>query len=220
MPIDQNMPEAYQKGFIYFCDLKINVNKNVLIPRIETEKIVDLVKEFVNKNNIKNVQIIDVGTGSGCISIALAKNLTDAKITAIDISNEALEVAVQNSSTNKVNNQIEFVQNDLLNNYYKAADIIVSNLPYIPSDYIKQLEESVKNYEPILALDGGKDGFDLYRRLFTQIIENKTNPKLIIIEIDDTQNELAVSESKKYFPDKKIELINDKYGYPRFVSIS
>jgi len=216
-------PEAYQKGYILFCDLEILVNENVLIPRIETEKIVELVENYINENSKRlsnEINILDIGTGSGCIAIALAKIIKHAKITAIDISEKALEVAKTNAKKHNVENKIEFVQNDLLSEYNKKHDIIVSNLPYIPTDYIQNLNDSVKKFEPILALDGGKEGFELYRKLFKQIIYNDINPKFIIIEFDDTHSEIALIEGKKYFPNHHVSIKKDKYGYDRFLSIS
>lgn len=216
----KDYPEAYRRGFIYFYDLKFKVNQNVLIPRIETEKIIDIVKEYISDTNLENkISILDVGTGSGCIAITLAKNIENTQVTAIDISKEALEVAKMNAINNHIDNKIKFFQNDLLQNFIVPQDIIVSNLPYIPTDYISHLDSSVKDYEPLLALDGGKDGFDLYRRLFAQIINNKINPKLIIIEFDDTHAELALIEGKKYFPNHTVKIENDKYKYPRFLII-
>jgi len=219
MQIDKDYPEAYKRGYILFCDLEIKVNEDVLIPRIETESIVDIVENYVRQNNLKETNILDVGTGSGCISIVLAKRIEDTQITAIDISNKALEVAKENVREYNLENRIEILQNDLLDNYNTPHDIIVSNLPYIPTDYIEKLDKSVKDFEPRIALDGGKEGFDLYRRLFKQIIDNNINPKLIVIELDDSHIDVALNEGRKYFPRYKIRIEKDKYNYGRFLVI-
>jgi release factor glutamine methyltransferase len=215
MPDDANIPEQYKNGFAEFHGLKFIVTSDVLIPRIETEQIVD---EVVNSNAGSN--ILEVGTGSGCISISIAKLMPTAKILATDISDKALDVAKTNAKYHNMNQQITFVKSDLLNNVQaSAADIIVANLPYIPSSRIDNLDSSVKDYEPHIALDGGEDGFEIYRRLFAQITEKSIIFKLLLAEIDETHSEIAQKESAKYFPEAKIKIVQDLFGYDRFISI-
>lgn len=213
-------PEAYQKGYILFNDLKIFVNQNVLIPRIETQELSEYIIKYIN-STIKNkhLKIAEVGTGSGCISIDLAKRIKNVDITAIDISTKALEVAKFNAKYHNVKGKIKFIDNDLLSKIKGYFNVIVANLPYIPSSYIKNLDSSVKNYEPILALDGGTDGFDLYKKMFSQILENKINFDYMIIEIDDSHVEIAKHTLVKMFTKNKVEILKDKYKYDRFLAI-
>ena len=146
----QQIPIQYILGETYFYGLNFKVNEHVLIPRPETEELVQLVIQH-SKN--KTFQILDIGTGSGCIPIALKKNLSQAKISAIDISDDALEIAKQNALLNKV--EIDFFIDDALNlnslnhNFY---DVIVSNPPYISISKMKDMDDQVTKHEPHLAL--------------------------------------------------------------------
>ena len=215
-------PDAYKNGRIEFCGLLIKVTPDVLIPRFETEQLVKETINFIHNNlpNIKLIRILDVGTGSGCISIALAKGISSAQITALDISKKALRVAKENAQTHQVENQITFTHSDLLSNLRKEEsqpDIIVANLPYIPKERIPTLDSSVKDFEPLIALDGGSDGFDIYRKLFTQIKKKEMTPKLIIAEIDDTHRKIAMEEAKHYFPQSKVEIKKDTSNLDRLL---
>lgn len=222
MNTDPNYPEAYQKGYIYFCERQFVVNNKVLIPRVETEQLVDNVSSYIKNKNLDSSQIsiYDIGTGSGCIAITLALQYPHAKITAIDISDDALKIAKANAAKHNVTNQIAFMQNDLLENIFSNIDILVSNLPYIPTSRVKTLDPSVRDFEPVLALDGGNDGFELYRQLLRQIANLHRIPSYMIFEIDEEQEKLAVSEAKSIFTNRTIEIKKDKYGYNRFLEIS
>lgn len=225
-------PKQYIRGWCEFYKLKFKITHDVLIPRPETELLVDEILKFYTlppqegRVNPIPFTLIDVGTGCGNIAISIAKNRNGhpggVHIIATDISKKALKVAKQNAKLHGVQDKIEFVQSDLLNTIASSVDIIVSNLPYIPSARIPYLEPSVKDHEPLIALDGGPDGFDLYRKLFQQISKRMHNPgldlnaqtgigklKLIVCEIDYTQGELAVNEAQKYFPDAQIEVKHD-----------
>lgn len=219
-----NQPTAYKRGIIEFYGLTFKVTPDVLIPRFETEQLVKEVINFVHKNlpADKPPKILDVGTGSGCIAIALAKSLPTAKITAIDISEKALQIAKENAKTHQVENQITFIHSDLLSNLImekSQPNIIIANLPYIPTERIPTLDSSVKDFEPLIALDGGLDGFDIYRKLFKQITEHKLTPKLIIVEIDDTHKKIAVEESRRYFPQSTAEIKKDASNLDRLLQI-
>ncbi|OGC04097.1 protein-(glutamine-N5) methyltransferase, release factor-specific [candidate division WOR-1 bacterium RIFOXYA12_FULL_43_27] len=160
-------PEAYQTKNQSFCGLEFFVDKRVLIPRLETEQMTkEAIGLVMTNDKIQMTNIADIGTGSGCIAITLAKNLPNAKITAIDISPDALEVAKQNAKTHGVEDQIEFLQGDFFEPLAgKKFDLIISNPPYIPSNDIDTLMESVRDFEPHRALDGGADGLDYIRKL-------------------------------------------------------
>ncbi|MDO8638784.1 MAG: peptide chain release factor N(5)-glutamine methyltransferase [Candidatus Daviesbacteria bacterium] len=239
---DDNTPQQYQEGYVEFYKLRFKVTPDVLIPRPETELLVDYVLDFIKQQRTPNnelITILDIGTGSGNIAISIAKNLKDVRIIATDVSQKALKVARQNAKLHRVSDKIEFIQSNLLDVIASRAkqsntdndqrqiassplaprndnniDIIVTNLPYIPSARIPHLDSSVKDFEPNVALDGGEDGFELYRKLFQQISDLATQPRrlpprLIIGEIDYTHGESAALEAQKYFPDAEIEVKTD-----------
>ncbi|MBI2315016.1 peptide chain release factor N(5)-glutamine methyltransferase [Candidatus Daviesbacteria bacterium] len=217
-----NKPIQYQKGYVEFYKLKFKVTPDTLIPRPETELLVDEVLSMLRSNLNQGVSltpttILDLGTGSGNIAISLALHLkgVNVNIIASDVSSKALKVAKQNAKLHGVSDQIKFIKSNLLSNLnYNLLPvpcnlIIVTNLPYIPSARIPYLDSSVKDFEPHVALDGGADGFELYRKLFKQIKEKGLKPKLITGEIDYTHGELAVLEAQKHFPNAQIEVKKD-----------
>ncbi|MDO8573772.1 MAG: peptide chain release factor N(5)-glutamine methyltransferase [Candidatus Daviesbacteria bacterium] len=214
-------PSQYIKGWVEFYKLKFKVSPNVLIPRPETELLVDEVLKYCNLSPENCKLILDLGTGAGNIAISLASHSSsgNVKIIATDVSEKALGVAKQNAKFHGVEDRIKFIQSDLLEKVTEAPDIIVTNLPYIPSARIPYLDLSVKDFEPLVALDGGEDGFGLYRKLFQQIIEKKWQSKLIIGEIDYTHGELAITEAQKYFPDAQIEVKKDLAHLQRILTI-
>ncbi|MDO8515491.1 MAG: peptide chain release factor N(5)-glutamine methyltransferase [bacterium] len=196
------IPEEYKTGFAKFYGRSFFVNKNVLIPRIETEEIIKIV---MDSGLGRNDRIADVGCGSGCIGITLKLEMPNCDVTLIDISNKALEVAKINA--NRLNADVKIINHDLLDN--GKYDLVVANLPYIPHARIKKLDPSVRNYEPHIALDGGKKGLEIIYRLL-----NNCAAKIIILEIDDTHKK---SDFKK-FGDAKI--IKDQFGRNRFLKIT
>ncbi len=209
-------PSQYVKGWVEFYKLRFKVTPDVLIPRPETELLVDEVLKVIRNS----FTILDLGTGAGNIAISVAKNSKNVKIVATDISKKVLEIAKQNAKFHNVKNKIKFVQSNLLEKVSDFPDIIVTNLPYIPTARIPYLDSSVKDFEPHIALDGGEDGFVLYRNLFWQIKEKGLKPKLIIGEIDYTHGELAVNEAQNYFPKAKIEVKTDLSKKQRILIIS
>lgn len=253
--MNYNPPQQYLQGYTEFYKLKFKVTPDVLIPRPETELLVWEVLNFLKTTNLptgrqdsKPTTILDIGTGSGNIAISLAKNLpshflTDKiKIIATDISAKALKIARQNAKLHGVTDQIKFIKSNLLSeiNYNPHPKpyvpihleensaytlIIVTNLPYIPTKRIPYLDPSVKDFEPKIALDGGADGFSLYRKLFQQIQNLRLHPwgvnvSLIVCEIDYTHGNLAVSEALKYFPKFNVEVKTDLRHKQRLLIIS
>lgn len=211
-------PSQYIKGWVEFYKLRFQVTPDVLIPRPETELLVDIVL----KNITDNCTVLDVGTGAGNIAISLACSASGAssvKIIGTDISQKALQVAEKNAKLNGVLDKIQFVLSDLLDNIHTEPNVIVTNLPYIPSARIPYLDSSVKDFEPHIALDGGKNGFKLYSTLFQQIKDKNWKPKLIIGEIDYTHGELAALEAQKYFPNAEIKVKKDLAHLQRILEI-
>ena len=155
------MPCQYITKNVQFMSLEFEVNENVLIPRQDTELLV----ETILKIRPNNPEILDICTGSGCVAISLAKYINCKKVSACDISDKALEVAKRNATKNGV--EVEFYKDDILNSekYDRKYDIIVSNPPYIETEVVSRLDSVVKDYEPGMALDGGKDGLDFYRTI-------------------------------------------------------
>lgn len=189
-----------------FMKLSFFVDKNVLIPRQDTEILVEEVINIAKKNNAK--KILDLCTGSGAIAVSLAKYLPQAEITAIDISNEALKIAKKNAISNNVENQITFISSDMFTNLNEEKfDIIVSNPPYIKTNVIKKLDIQVQN-EPYIALDGGKDGLDFYKKIINEsyqylkyngylCLEIGFDQKIDVIELIENTESFTGTYSKK-----------------------
>ena len=189
-----------------FMKLNFYINENVLIPRQDTEI---LVEEVINiAKRIKNPKILDLCTGSGAIAVSLAKYLTESEITATDISNKALEIAKKNAKINEVENRITFISSDLFTNIPEEKyDIIVSNPPYIKRNVIGTLDEQVRK-EPYMALDGGLDGLDFYRKIIKNsyeylkyhgflCLEIGFDQKIDVIELIENEEKFENTYSKK-----------------------
>lgn len=189
-----------------FMKLNFFVDKNVLIPRQDTEILVEEVIKIAQKTNAK--KILDLCTGSGAIAVSLAKYLPQSEITAIDISNDALKIAKKNAVSNNVENQITFISSDMFTNLNEEKfDIIVSNPPYIKTNVIDNLDIQVKN-EPHIALDGGKDGLYFYKKIINEsyqylkykgflCLEIGFDQKIDVIEIIENTNNFDGTYSKK-----------------------
>ena len=189
-----------------FMKLSFFVDKNVLIPRQDTEILVEEVIKIAKKVNARKV--LDLCTGSGAIAVSLAKYLPQAEITAIDISNDALKIAKKNAISNNVQNQITFISSDMFTNLSEEKfDIIVSNPPYIKTNVIKNLDIQVQN-EPYIALDGGKDGLDFYKKIINEsyqylkyngylCLEIGFDQKIDVIELIENTERFTGTYSKK-----------------------
>ncbi len=170
-----------------FMKLNFYINENVLIPRQDTEILVEQVIEIAQ--NTKAKKILDLCTGSGAIAVSLAKYLPNCEITAIDISNEALKVAKKNAKNNEVEKQITFINSDLFTNIQKEKfDIVVSNPPYIKKDVIEKLDKEVKK-EPYIALNGGQDGLYFYKKIVNEVYEYLKYEGYLCFEIGFDQKE-------------------------------
>ena len=213
-------PVAYLTKNKEFFGLNFFVDKQVLIPRPETELLVEEILKIAKNSNSKKFTIADVGTGSGCIAVALAKNLPDAKIIGTDNSAGALTVAGFNAKHNRVN--VKFFRGSLLAPLKKKSiNIIAANLPYgwrvwkndhsIPAKSLK--------FEPPKALFTGENGLLLYRRLFEQISEKIRKPKFVVCEFDPRQAKSIVKLAKKYMPEYFTEIKEDLAGHNRILVI-
>lgn len=198
-----------------FMKMNFYVNEDVLIPRPDTEILVEEVIELAKKINAK--KILDLCTGSGAIAISLAKYIKDSQITAVDISHKALRVAKKNAKDNEVENQITFIQSDLFKNIKKEKfDIIVSNPPYIKKEIISTLDKEVQK-EPIIALDGGWDGLDFYRKIIGQGYEYLKFKGYICLEIgyDQKIDVIEIIENEEKYIDTYCK--KDLYGNDRAI---
>jgi release factor glutamine methyltransferase len=166
-------PVAYILGRREFWSLPLRITPDVLIPRPETETLVAEALQVLSPADQEDLHLLEIGTGSGAISIALAKELPAARITATDLSPKALSVAEENAAQNGVRGQIRFLRGDLFQPVPKAAtfDLVVSNPPYITRGQLSSLMPEVRDYEPRIALDGGKDGLDFFRRALPAVAE-------------------------------------------------
>ena len=180
-------PLQYITGVQEFMKLNFIVNKDVLIPQPDTEILVEEVIKIANK--MENPIILDLCTGSGAIAVSLAKNVPNAKIIATDISKKALEIAKYNAKLNGVLNSIDFIESNLFNKIKNIKfDVIVSNPPYIATNEIQKLPKDVRQ-EPVIALDGGKDGLDFYRKIYDKGNEFLNRQGYICVEIGYNQRE-------------------------------
>lgn len=192
-------PLQYITGKQEFMKLNFLVTKDVLIPRADTEI---LVEEVIEKaQNIPNPVILDLCTGSGAIAVSIAKYIKNSKIYAVDISPKAIEIAKKNAELNGVKNNIEFIQSDLFTKIKNQKfDIIVSNPPYIETKVIKTLSKEVQN-EPKIALDGGEDGLDFYRRISENAYRYLNRQGYLCLEIGYNQKytvQKILEEQKRY----------------------
>lgn len=214
--LKENKPIQYVIGNVNFYGLKFIVNKNVLIPRFETEELVEQVVEYTKDLNKDKIKILDLGCGSGAIGLTLKSILKDSEVTLTDISKDALEVAKLNA--NNLNLDVTFIESDWFSNVkLEQYDIIVSNPPYIRTD--EEIEEIVKNNEPSLALYGGVDGLDCYRKILANIKPYLNNKFLMAFEIGESQKEEIYDIVNKYLKDIEITCKKDLYGRNRMIFV-
>ncbi len=212
-PLQHIIGNTSFRGFLINCD------KRALIPRPETEMMVDFV---IQESSLpKEMLIADIGTGTGAIAIALAKEISSAKILAVDISNEALTLAKENAVLNEVENQISFFEGSLLSALPAECkpNVIVANLPYIPLREKDTLQEEVRLFDPALALFGGEDGLDLIRSLLNETKDHLAPNGIIWLEIASGQEELLQKEISLYPWLSYTQAIADYMGNIRFVEL-
>lgn len=210
----KNEPIAYIIGKCEFMGIDFLLNEHTLIPRPDTEILVEKVISIINENKFKSV--IDIGTGSGAIAISIAKYCEGIKVFALDINKGALLKAKENSSLNMTLDKISFIESDLFENVYDKFDIIVSNPPYIRTKDILLLDENVKEYEPTLALDGGEDGLIFYQRIIKDANNFLNTGGYLAFEIGHDQSK-DVENLMKINGFLNINILKDLSGFDRVI---
>ena len=207
-------PLQYVIGNVDFYGNIINVDKNVLIPRFETETLVEKTYNYIKKYFKGNIDMLDLCTGSGCIAITL-KKLTNGSVDASDISSSALNVAITNAKNNNV--EINFIESNILDNIEKKYDVIISNPPYIAYD--EKIMDIVKDNEPNIALYAPDNGLFFYKEIIKNCRKNLKDKYIIAFEIGYTQGEYLKEYARKYFEDAKILVEKDLSGKDRYLFI-
>lgn len=214
-------PIPYITGKAPFYGLTFSITTQVLIPRPETEHLIEAALQWAKQRSDpdRQLQIADIGTGSGCIAIVLAKKLANARILATDTSAGALELAKRNATSLGAATAIRFIQGNLLDPAPGNFDLVVANLPYIADDEWQTLDESVRQYEPVNALRGGPDGLDLIKELMQQA-RNRLNPGgAMFLEIGWRQGSAAKIEAEVLFPEAQVRVSQDYGGRDRLLTI-
>ena len=215
-------PIAYLLGYKDFYGLHFKVNRSTLIPRPESEWLVDRSLKILDSQRFRaarsnsNYKILDIGTGSGCLAISIKKNHPKSIITAVDISSKALVVAKQNAATYRVN--IKFKKQNLLQGDKTKYDLIIANLPYVPKKDYQKLRANLR-FEPKGALVDPKQDFHLYKQLLTDIQSHLTTKGAVLLEIDPSMKPLLENYCKKNMPQVKLIFTRDYHKFWRFCQI-
>ena len=209
-----HIPAQYIIGHTEFFGMQLKVDKRVLIPRPETEELVDLI---LTENPEKNLKVLDIGTGSGAIALALAKNRLDWSVTAADISQDALDLSMENA--NAQNQNLSFIKSDCFSEISSKYDIIVSNPPYISREDQEEVGLNVLQSEPHLALFADEDGLAIYRRIAEDSKDYLNDGGKIYLEIGYKQGQSVPALFKENFPEKRVRTLKDQFGQDRMVVI-
>lgn len=215
--LEAGTPLPYVLGEWEFFGRMFRVSPDVLIPRPETELLVERAIEWL-ANHPRQRLAADVGTGSGCIAISLARQVRDLRILALDISLPALRIAQDNARRHQALEQVWLVQSDLLAASQRPLDLICANLPYIPSETLHQLR--VHGKEPGLALDGGPDGLQPIRRLLQTAGGQLGEGGAMLLEIEASQGQAVLDLCRQTFPGDRIELHADLSGHDRLIEVA
>jgi release factor glutamine methyltransferase len=217
------MPVAYITGGKEFMSLPFEVSPGVLIPRPETELLAETVISYISKKQANKkidsapLKVLDIGTGSGCVAVSIARFCSGCSVTATDISPEAEEITKRNAITNKVDNRIEVINSDLFSNLFgRKFDIIVSNPPYICRDDLFKLKRDVIGFEPRIALDGGREGLEIIKKIITEAPLHLNSGGLLAIEIGIGQQKQTLEIMGEYF--SNIWMQKDLSGIPRVIA--
>jgi release factor glutamine methyltransferase len=214
-------PIPYLTGRIRFFGLDLIVSPAVLIPRPETEQLVELALEWLRVDYQLSARpfIVDIGTGSGCIALALASQLPEAKIEATDVSEAALDIAKENAQALEYDRRIEFHLGSFLEPILGEPNLIVANLPYIADHEWSTVGSGVKSYEPDIALRGGSDGLDSIRQLLVQTNKKLARGGAIFLEIGWQQGVTASSLVQSTFSSAQVMMIQDYAGHDRIICV-
>jgi release factor glutamine methyltransferase len=212
----QREPLPYLLEKAEFFGLTFIVGPSVLIPRPETELLVQTAVRWLQAQPGRH-RVVDVGTGSGVIAVALAVRCPDIHILAVDISREALKIARQNIDAHGVSDRVRLVQSNLLTGAADRFDLVCANLPYIPTGKLPDLD--VSRYEPRLALDGGKDGLRWIERLLADLPGKLRPAGLVLLEIEAEQGESSLALARKYFPEANSSVLEDWAAQPRLLVV-
>ncbi|MGT2907893.1 peptide chain release factor N(5)-glutamine methyltransferase [Streptococcus dentiloxodontae] len=210
--LKNHFPAQYITGYAYFSDLKLKVDERVLIPRPETEELVTLI---LAENSRANRSVLDIGTGSGAIALALKQARSNWQVTATDVSAAALSLAKENASACGL--EVSLVQSDVFNQLQGQFDIIVSNPPYIAFDDKNEVGKNVLKYEPHLALFAEENGFAVYRRIAEEAQQYLTQRGKLYFEIGYKQGKGLTRLLAQHFPKKRIRVLKDMLGKDRMV---
>jgi len=214
-------PAAYILGHCEFYGIDFCIDSHTFIPRPETELLVEKAVELAQRisHRGKQITIADIGTGCGAIAISLALALPRAKIYATDISDSALQVAEENCRRYAVNGQVELLRGNLLEPLPQPVDMIVANLPYIRNCEFVDLSQEIGDYEPAMALAGGRDGLDKIQQMLEQMPGELSQGAYFLLEIGQGQSGKVTSLIRSYFSQANIELISDLGGIERVVKV-
>ena len=204
----------YIVGNVDFYGYTFNITHDTLMPRFETEELVNKLINYINKKFDKKISILDIGTGTGCIAITLNKEV-NSDVTGVDISSKALEVAKSNNK--EIGSSVTFIESDIYSNVKDKYDVIVSNPPYIKED--EEIMDIVKTNEPSIALYATDNGLYFYKKIISEASNHINSNYIIAFEIGEDQGEDIKTIAHKYFPLDDIYLEKDMQGRDRFIFI-
>ena len=201
-------PLQYIEEYVPFYSISLKVDERCLIPRPETEYLVQIIKDNIESPK----KVLDVGTGSGCIALMMKSIFPNSEVTGIDISEEAIQLANENSKLNSL--EVSFFQSNLLENVEESDhDLIVANLPYIPTENLNELDREVIDYEPLTALNGGKDGLEIISNLINGLEERDYEGVNLFLEIDSRKSSETLELLKSWDEVKLLEDLAEKDRY-------
>ena len=209
-----HIPAQYIIGHADFFGMQLKVDERVLIPRPETEELVELI---LTENPEKNLKVLDIGTGSGAIALALAKNRPDWSVAAADISQDALDLSLENANAQNLN--LSFIKSDCFSEISSKYDIIVSNPPYISREEQEEVGLNVLHSEPHLALFADEDGLAIYRRIAEDSKDYLNDGGKIYLEIGYKQGQNVPALFMENLPEKRVRTLKDQFGQDRMVVI-
>ena len=213
--MESGIPLQYAIGYVNFYGIKYYIDNRVLIPRFETEELVENTINYVNKYFTEPVDIVDLGCGSGVIGLTLEKKISTKTVDLIDISKDALEVTHKNCGN--LNSKANIINNDFLEGIEKKYDLIISNPPYIRKN--EEIEQIVKDNEPNIALYAGEDGLDCYRNILSTVKNNMKERCIIAFEIGYEQAQQINELIKEYLEDVKVIVKKDMSDKDRMIFI-